>query len=111
MTDADDDIDPGIHCRVCEAVCCRLPVLLIPADRVPAWLTWEDEYGLAQMAQGDDGWCIALDRDTLMCTIYQSRPDACRDYAMGGTLCQQERAEAGQTRRVPIAIKVLNGDG
>lgn len=44
----------------------------------------EDESGLAFMAQWDDGWCVALDRNTLRCTIYEWRPQICRIFAMGG---------------------------
>lgn len=89
----DEVIDPSVRCAACEAVCCRLPVLLLPGDAVPIWATDVDEHGLQHMAQRDDGWCTALDRDSMRCTIYAQRPQVCRDFAMGGTGCLIERAE------------------
>jgi len=34
----------------------------------------------AEMKQGDDGLCVALDRKTRLCTIYEDRPKVCADY-------------------------------
>lgn len=85
-------IDPTIHCGECEAVCCRLPVLLLPGDRVPLWARDHDVYGLEIVAKADDGWCVALDRQTMRCTIYESRPQICAGFAMGGWGCRDERA-------------------
>ncbi len=84
-------IDPTIHCDECEAVCCRLPVLLLPGDCVPLWARDHDEYGLEIVAKADDGWCVALDRQTMRCTIYASRPQICAGFAMGGAGCRDER--------------------
>ena len=47
------------------------------------------------MARLDDGWCAALDRETLMCTIYERRPAICRDFEMGEHECLTERKEYG----------------
>lgn len=89
----DEVLDANVRCGACEAVCCRLQVLLMPGDAVSSWLTDVDEHGLEYMAQRDDGWCTALDRDTFRCTIYAQRPQVCRDFAMGGAGCLVERAE------------------
>ncbi|MEP7043979.1 MAG: YkgJ family cysteine cluster protein [Dokdonella sp.] len=105
------DIDPSVHCADCEAVCCRLTALLMPDDAVPAWLTTHDEHGLEQMAKGDDGWCIALDRDSLRCTIYPQRPEVCRSYDMGGAFCRDERAGWYGNSAAGIPIRVVNGVG
>lgn len=105
------DIDPSVRCEDCEAVCCRLTVLLMPGDAVPSWLTIEDEHGLEQMAKGDDGWCVALDRDSLRCTIYRNRPDVCRSYDMGGSFCRDERAGWYGKAGVRIPLKVIDGAG
>ena len=83
--------DPGIRCSRCVAICCRLPVLLMGEDRVPRALTAEDERGLLHMARLDDGWCVALDRDSGRCSIYAQRPAICRAFAMGGAECRAER--------------------
>jgi Fe-S-cluster containining protein len=43
------------------------------------------------MARLDDGWCAALDRHTMLCTIYDKRPLICREFEMGGYECLSER--------------------
>jgi len=83
---------PGITCSNCRACCCQLEVILMGDDSVPRHLTHEDEWGGEVMRRLDDGWCVALDRDTLLCTIYARRPDVCREYEMGGLACIEERA-------------------
>lgn len=35
------------------------------------------------MLRLEGGWCSALDRDTLMCSIYENRPWNCREFEMG----------------------------
>ncbi|ATC92363.1 hypothetical protein PISS_b0188 [Pseudoalteromonas issachenkonii] len=47
------------------------------------------------MKRGDDGWCEALDRNTLMCTIYENRPLTCREFEMASGECITERELAG----------------
>ncbi len=79
-------------CSRCEAICCRLTVTLMPGDDPPHWLVAEHENGPATMAKDDDGWCVALDRNSMRCTIYEQRPTLCRTYLMGGRLCRHERA-------------------
>ncbi|MEP7096769.1 MAG: YkgJ family cysteine cluster protein [Dokdonella sp.] len=88
---ASERIDPTIRCADCEAVCCRLPVLLLPGDSVPIWAIDHDEHGLEIVAKADDGWCVALDRHTMRCTIYARRPQICAEFAMGGDGCRDER--------------------
>jgi Fe-S-cluster containining protein len=39
----------------------------------------------------DDGWCAALDRDSMRCTIYEVRPLICREFEMGSAECRDER--------------------
>src|SRR6476619_5823099 len=87
------EVHGAVTCASCEASCCRLEVMLMSEDAVPLHLTEEDPWGGRVMARGDDGWCAALDRDTLLCGIYERRPTICRDYEMGGTDCIAERSE------------------
>ncbi|MDX2298218.1 MAG: YkgJ family cysteine cluster protein [Xanthomonadaceae bacterium] len=84
--------DPHIRCDACAAVCCRMTVLLMPGDLPPARYVAEDRHGMAAMAKGDDGWCVALDRQNMCCSIYPQRPLICREFAMGGADCRDERA-------------------
>jgi len=62
-------------------------------DDVPLRLTVEDRWGGRVMARSDDGWCAALERDTMRCGIYGSRPAICRDYEVGGSDCISERSK------------------
>lgn len=82
-----------ILCSNCAACCCRLEVMLITDTGVPDRFIQENEDGSQVMARLDDGWCAALDRNTLMCSIYEKRPWICREFAMGSYECREERAE------------------
>ena len=84
-------VDPSVQCTSCEAVCCRLTVVLMPDDHVPEWLIERDEHGFETVAKGEDGWCVAIDPNTSRCTIYDERPTICRKYAMGSPSCRDER--------------------
>ena len=90
-TDDDELTDPTVHCGACAAVCCRLTVLVAPADPVPRGLTVVDAQGLLVMARAADGWCVALDRQHMRCGIYAQRPDECRRFAMGAGYCRALR--------------------
>lgn len=103
----DEPIDPAIQCAACEAVCCRLPVLLLPGDSVPLWAQDQDEHGLDIVAKADDGWCVALDRQTMRCTIYARRPQICADFAMGGSGCRDEREAWSGPAKPSIPIRVV----
>jgi Fe-S-cluster containining protein len=91
---SESDKEPGavVTCAACEACCCRLEVILMGDDDIPDALTARDKWGGWVMQRLDDGWCVALDRDTMRCTIYDIRPGVCRDYVMGDSECLGERA-------------------
>ena len=80
-----------ITCANCQACCCRLEVLLITDTGVPDQYIAVDEWGGETMSRLDDGWCSALDRDTLMCSIYENRPWNCREFEMASYECLTER--------------------
>lgn len=60
-------------------------------DDIPVALTQQDRWGGWVMARLADGWCSALDRYTMLCTIYERRPTICRDYQAGDSDCLAER--------------------
>ena len=67
-TDTDpyaESIDPRVHCDACEAVCCRLTVVLMPDDHVPAWLVHRDAHGMEGQFQAQAG-------------VYGREKEACR---------------------------------
>ena len=88
---------PAIHCNTCRANCCKLEVILMDEDDVPGPLIHVDRWGGHVMRRLDDGWCAALDRGTMLCSIYERRPGVCREYEMGGDDCRIERNKLQQT--------------
>ncbi len=89
----DDDmrVDPTVSCSACDAVCCRLTVVVMPEDIVPRHFVERTSHGLEVMARDEDGWCVALDSKNMCCSIYDQRPGICRKFAMGSAYCRDER--------------------
>ncbi|WP_199100241.1 YkgJ family cysteine cluster protein [Dyella sp. ASV21] len=91
--------NPGVkatasaHCSTCDALCCRLTVVLQPEDNVPSHLTTYLDSGLHVMARDQEGWCVAVDGSHMNCGIYESRPTVCRRFVMNGPYCKAVRAE------------------
>ena len=83
--------EPAVTCANCQACCCRLEVMLITETGVPGRFIETDQWGGRTMMRLDDGWCAALNRDTLMCRIYAQRPLICREFAMAEEECVKER--------------------
>ena len=63
-------------------------------DEVLSEFTETDRWGGTIMTRLADGWCAALDRDTLQCRIYARRPSVCRDFPVGDSDCIAERSKA-----------------
>lgn len=84
MSDAPDDLPACSDC----AKCCHYVVALGPGDDVPEDFVVEHD-GVRCMDQHGDGGCVALDPVTRLCTIYERRPQICRDLARGGSLCRR----------------------
>ncbi|MGK0367912.1 MAG: Fe-S-cluster containining protein [Thermoproteota archaeon] len=82
-----------ISCSTCKALCCRLEVRLIDDsdDLVPEEFTETTPDLYMIMRQSEDGYCSALDRITMKCTIYEKRPFLCREYQAGDFDCMIER--------------------
>ena len=93
MTADTDTATPEVTCESCAAACCRLEVLCLTDTGVPSRFTTRDAWGGTTMERLDDGWCAALDRDTLLCRIYAQRPLVCREFEMGGPDCLIERGK------------------
>jgi len=72
--------------------CCHLVVELRDGDTVPEELVVEHA-GARCMDQRGDGACVALDPATQLCTIYETRPQTCRDFARGEGLCRRILAQ------------------
>tara|TARA_B100001059_G_scaffold187207_1_gene189364 strand:+ start:626 stop:919 length:294 start_codon:yes stop_codon:yes gene_type:complete len=85
--------EPEVTCANCQACCCRLEVMIITDTGVPKEHIAYDEWGGETMKRLDDGWCSAVDRETLVCTIYENRPWICREFEMGSFECVDQRKE------------------
>lgn len=95
-----------VHCSRCDALCCRLTVVLLEEDSIPSHLSEFNEQGVRVMARDDDGWCVALDGSKMNCGIYETRPAICRKFKMAGPYCLDVRAEARRAAR-PVEITLL----
>jgi uncharacterized protein len=67
--------------------------MLMGEDDIPPELIEVDHWGGLVMARLDDGWCVALNRATMLCGVYERRPSVCRDYQVGGSDCISERSK------------------
>jgi Fe-S-cluster containining protein len=85
--------EPEISCSNCQACCCRLEVMVLTDTGVPDRYIAVDDWGSETMLRLEDGWCSALDRDTLRCTIYENRPLICREFEMASYECLTERKQ------------------
>ncbi|MDB6142843.1 MAG: fe-s-cluster oxidoreductase [Pseudomonas sp.] len=83
--------EPAVTCSTCAACCCQLEVMLITDTGVPERYIDTDDWGGEVMLRLDDGWCAALDRNTMLCTIYEKRPLICREFETGSEECMNER--------------------
>lgn len=97
---------PEVQCSQCEAVCCRLTVVVEAEDGIDPALTSVTGTGLRVMARAGDGWCVALDRERMQCSIYAARPDACRRFHMAGPYCRAIREDfaRGGMRGIPLNL-------
>lgn len=97
MPDLSDDLPACAGC----GNCCHLLVELAPGDDVPEDLVAEHA-GVRCMDQHGDGACVALDPVTRLCSIYERRPQVCRDFQRGSALCR--RAVAGRRGSLAPAL-------
>lgn len=79
---------PGV-CASC-ALCCRGTIPIRATDDIPAELVVEGD-GVRRMRLADDGACMALDPDKLICTIYAQRPAVCQAFQFDGPECRTLR--------------------
>lgn len=87
-----DLAEADVTCASCKACCCRLEVIIISDTGVPYEYIQTDQWGGEVMDRLEDGWCIALDRSTFLCTIYENRPWVCREFEAGSYECMEERS-------------------
>ncbi|MCW8860422.1 MAG: YkgJ family cysteine cluster protein [Deltaproteobacteria bacterium] len=84
--------DLEVTCTNCEASCCRLEAMLFNDTEIPDKFIVINTRGESSMKRLEDGWCAALNRKTMTCTIYEKRPWICREFEMGEDECISARA-------------------
>ena len=67
--------------------------MLMGEDDIPVKFTQQDQWEGWVMRRLSDGWCAALDRKTMLCTIYEQRPIICREYEAGDSDCLEQRLQ------------------
>ena len=75
-------VEPPKSCVGCGACCIGLLVEIEPSDYdgPPASMTHKVAGGKVEMKRREDKSCVALDLDTMLCTIYDNRPTICREF-------------------------------
>lgn len=96
------------QCDACDAVCCRLTVVVQPEDGIAEHLTVEQD-GLRVMARDGEGWCVAVDSARMCCSIYEARPSVCRRFRMGGAHCEAVREDYLRDGHAAINMVLLDG--
>jgi len=48
-------------------------------------LMYEDNF--AELKKSSDGYCIMLDKETRLCTMYENRPSVCKDFKIHSKNC------------------------
>lgn len=99
-------LDETAHCERCDAVCCRLTVVLQVEDNIAPHLIERQPSGLDVMARDEEGWCKALDASRMNCGIYDSRPSVCRRFVMDGPYCRAVRFDylEAHGKDIPLAL-------
>ena len=99
-------VEADAGCDRCDAVCCRLTVVLQEDDRIPLHYTTRTAAGLHVMARDEEGWCVAVDGARMRCSIYESRPQVCRRFVMAGPYCREVRADYRDrnARGIPLQL-------
>lgn len=105
--DTNDTSTPEPHCAACDAVCCRMTVVLQEGDDVAEHLTDYSAAGQQVMARDEFGWCVAVDPAGGGCSIYSSRPDVCRRFRMGGPYCIAIREDYSDRNAKGIPLEML----
>jgi Fe-S-cluster containining protein len=81
-------IDDLPACAGCGRCCHQVVELVEGVDHMPEKFVVEHD-GVRCMEQRGDGACVALHPVTRLCTIYEDRPQVCREFERGSELCRR----------------------
>jgi Fe-S-cluster containining protein len=63
----------------CRSICCSFTFALTKKDVEKGVVKWNPKRPYF-VARDEDGYCPHLDRETFLCTIWEDRPERCRNY-------------------------------
>ena len=64
---------------LCKSVCCSFIFALTKSDVEKGIIQWNPKRPYF-IARDEDGYCSHFDRKTLLCSIWEDRPERCRNY-------------------------------
>ena len=65
--------------EICRSICCSFTFALTKKDLENGNIKWNSKRPYF-IARDEDGYCPHLDREKLICTIWEDRPERCRNY-------------------------------
>lgn len=71
--------DEGGRRELCRAICCSFIFALTKKDVEKGIVKWNPKRPYF-IAREEDGYCPHLDRETLMCKVWEDRPERCKNY-------------------------------
>jgi len=71
--------DPKGRKELCKAICCSFVFALTKKEVQKGIIKWNPKRPYF-IARDDDGFCPHLDRESLLCKIWEDRPERCRKY-------------------------------
>jgi len=71
--------DEGGRRELCRAICCSFIFALTKKDVEKGVVKWNPKRPYF-IAREEDGYCPHLDRETLMCKVWEDRPERCKNY-------------------------------
>jgi len=71
--------DEGGRRELCRAICCSFIFALTKKDVENGVVKWNPKRPYF-IAREEDGYCPHLDRETLMCKVWEDRPERCKNY-------------------------------
>ena len=114
MTDTHDDEDVP-ECLACGTCCFSTLRRYVPVtgndharlgDAGAPLVTWDENRAYMRL---EDGHCSALRLDEaaghFACTVYESRPQVCRDLARTSSACAGERSTKGERPLLALRTK------
>lgn len=71
--------DQGCRKELCKAVCCSFVFALTKQEVQKGIIKWNPKRPYF-IARDEDSFCHHLDRESLLCKIWEDRPERCRKY-------------------------------